>query len=173
MPGGSRTPQGSRRKPSVNGRYERQRQRECQRQRRAEQHQQQRDNDQENQPPQQPPNRFIGRRFPPQFQTYSVGQLSIECEFCNALRFLNERANCCHNGKVMLQPLKPYPPELEALFTNDDGQSKNFKSNIRNYNSAMAFASFGAQVVSPSGHGPYTFRIHGQIYHQSGPLHPP
>ena len=37
----------------------------------------------------------------------------------------------------------------------------------------MAFASFGANVVSPKGYGPYAFRLHGQVYHRSGSLHPP
>ncbi len=30
----------------------------------------------------------------------------------------------------------------------------------------------GAQVKPPPGHGPYCFRVHGQVYHQTGPLHP-
>ncbi|CAF2785995.1 unnamed protein product [Rotaria sp. Silwood2] len=30
----------------------------------------------------------------------------------------------------------------------------------------------GAQIDLPQGYGPYCFRIHGQIYHRIGPLHP-
>ena len=30
----------------------------------------------------------------------------------------------------------------------------------------------GARIVQPPGRGPYVFRIHGQIYHRSGNLHP-
>ena len=48
-----------------------------------------------------------------------------------------------------------------------------FKENIRQYNSAMGFASFGANLKIPSGPGPYCFKFHGQIYHQFGTLHPP
>ncbi|KFD46371.1 hypothetical protein M514_12742 [Trichuris suis] len=33
-------------------------------------------------------------------------------------------------------------------------------------------ASMGAQVDIPGGRGPYCFRIHGQVYHFVGPLHP-
>ncbi|XGW24687.1 hypothetical protein V3C99_006267 [Haemonchus contortus] len=33
-------------------------------------------------------------------------------------------------------------------------------------------ASMGAQVETPQGRGPYCYRIHGQIYHRLGPLHP-
>ena len=36
----------------------------------------------------------------------------------------------------------------------------------------MAFASMGASMAIPKGSGPYIYRIHGQIYHQSGCLHP-
>ena len=31
----------------------------------------------------------------------------------------------------------------------------------------------GAQIEQPARYGPYCFRIHGQIYHRSGTLHPP
>ena len=45
-------------------------------------------------------------------------------------------------------------------------------SDIRNYNSAFAFASFGAKIAFPPGHGTYCLRIHGQTYHCSNTLHP-
>uniref|UniRef100_A0A183FRW4 Helitron_like_N domain-containing protein n=1 Tax=Heligmosomoides polygyrus TaxID=6339 RepID=A0A183FRW4_HELPZ len=51
---------------------------------------------------------------------------------------------------------------LERLNTN----------HLRKFNSALAMASIGAQVVPPRGSGPYCFRIHDQIYHCIGPLHP-
>src|SRR5277367_6447219 len=44
--------------------------------------------------------------------------------------------------------------------------------NVRSYNSSMSFASLGAQIEAPHGYGPYCFRIHGQIYHRAGTLHP-
>ena len=37
----------------------------------------------------------------------------------------------------------------------------------------MAFASFVTKGMSPlQGRGPYSFRLHGQLYHNAGPLHP-
>jgi len=36
----------------------------------------------------------------------------------------------------------------------------------------MAFASMGADIVSPSSSGSYCFRIHGQIYHCIRSVHP-
>ena len=50
--------------------------------------------------------------------------------------------------------------------------SNNFFQYIRRFNSAFAFASFGAQTVISPGYGPFCFKIHGQIYHRSGILHP-
>jgi hypothetical protein len=53
--------------------------------------------------------------------------------------------------------------------------SKEFKTNIRQYNSAFAFTSVGVNVdhkVTRSS-GPYSFRIQGDLHHLSGALMPP
>ncbi|KAF2354778.1 hypothetical protein FHG87_014467 [Trinorchestia longiramus] len=47
----------------------------------------------------------------------------------------------------------------------------NFRQNKRNYNSAFAFASFGANIEPPLGRGPYCFRLQGQTYHYASNLH--
>ena len=93
--------------------------------------------------------------------------MTLQCEYCSAFRFPKELLNCCHNGKVDLDG-DEYPQELIPLF-----QNAHFLKNIRMYNSAFAFASLGAQIEQPARFGPYCFRIHGQIYHRSGTLHPP
>ena len=62
--------------------------------------------------------------------------------------------------------------ELIGSIQGTDLESRNFRENMRSYNSALAFASMGAQIDLPPGFGPYCFRIHGQIYHRIGPLHP-
>lgn len=98
--------------------------------------------------------------------------MSQSCEYCHALRFPQESLNCCHNGKVRLPPLSNYPDELKELILGSSVQAKNFRTNIRRYNSAFAFASFGAQTASVPGRGTYCFRIHGQIYHHTNTLHP-
>ncbi|XP_053164882.1 uncharacterized protein LOC128350484 [Hemicordylus capensis] len=56
--------------------------------------------------------------------------------------------------------------------TGQHEHSKNFMENVRSINSALAFASMGANIVPPPGHGPYCFRIHGTICHRAGTLHP-
>ena len=101
------------------------------------------------------------------------GPMTTICPHCRSLRFRNEPLNCCHNGKVDIPPLSQYPVALHQLLTVRSPQATNFNENIRQYNSAFAFASMGAQIAQPRGRGPYCFRIHGQIYHRSGTLHPP
>ncbi|CAF3164760.1 unnamed protein product [Rotaria sp. Silwood2] len=102
------------------------------------------------------------------------------CQHCNALHFKDESVSdrqdefkqCCHYGSVQLPELLPYLDEIKALLQGTDVESKTFPENIRSYNSALAFASMGAQIDLSQGYGPYCFRIHGQIYHRIGPLHP-
>ena len=115
--------------------------------------------------------RFIG---PVRDESYTIALMHELCAHCRALRFKNERRNCCHNGKVKLDltDFQNYPQELKHLLTGKNLPAQNFRRIIRQYNSAMAFASFGAHVSTLHGRGPSTFRIHGQIYHRTGSLHP-
>ncbi|GFW26903.1 ATP-dependent DNA helicase [Trichonephila clavipes] len=78
---------------------------------------------------------------------------------------------CCHNGKIIEKP-STYPVEMKELMDGSHDLSQHFKKNIRSYNSALSFASMGAQIVLPAGRGAYCFRIHGQIYHRTSHLHP-
>ncbi|KAF2347263.1 hypothetical protein FHG87_021981 [Trinorchestia longiramus] len=87
----------------------------------------------------------------------TTGAMDVRCQFCGALRFQREQLNC-HNGKVSLPPLQEYPANLRLLFDADGAEGSNFRQNIRNYNSAFAFLSFGANITPPPGRGPYCFR---------------
>jgi hypothetical protein len=109
---------------------------------------------------------------------YYIGKMEEICTECRSLNFKDERPidgkfnSCCHKGKVLLDPLQPYPELLKKLLTDDKyPKHKNFMENIRSYNSTLWFASMGATIRSPPGIGPYCFRIHGQIYHRVGSLH--
>ncbi len=75
--------------------------------------------------------------------------------------------NCCNKGKVRLPELKECPELLESLLRDSHPQAKNFMKKIRNYNSALAFASMVANVSLSPGSGPYCFRIHGMVYHST------
>ena len=117
----------------------------------------------------------IARNLSPgeQVEPFYLGPMTRRCEYCSALRFETESKNCCQNGKVKIADLSsPYPEELKSLLTGCHEYSKHFHENIRQYNSAFSFVSMGAQISPPPGFGPYCFRIHGQIYHRSGTLHP-
>lgn len=109
---------------------------------------------------------------------HDCGLMSGCCQLCGGLFFVEERntrgkyMRCCHNGKI-IEAEKNYPQELRRLMDGSNALSAHFKKHIRTYNSALSFASMGAEVTPPSGAGPYCFRIHGQIYHRTGHLHPP
>ena len=74
----------------------------------------------------EPTNEFIAMTMNPDITPYYVGPMNNVCEYCNAMRFTNESLNCCHNGKVSLPELSPYPEELKDLLINDSVQAKNF-----------------------------------------------
>nr|XP_042913564.1 uncharacterized protein LOC122273596 [Parasteatoda tepidariorum] len=63
------------------------------------------------------------------------------------------------------------PELLLKLLSDNSIEARNYRNHIREYNSALAFASFGARIKPPPGNGPYFFRIHGQIYHMVSPLY--
>jgi hypothetical protein len=81
---------------------------------------------------------------------------------------------CYKQGKISLPPRKKPPPYLENLATGEGKNSKNFKENIRSYNSMFAFTSTGGIVDKElnKGHGPYVFCMHGQNYYHIGTLLP-
>ena len=117
---------------------------------------------------------FTACQFPPAVEPYTIGIMNGHCNYCGALQFRNEKINCFHNGKVELPPIGPYPHEFKDFLTSNNAVSHHFLENIRQYNSSMAFAYFVANDLGPlQGRGPYTFRLHGQVYHMAGTLHPP
>ena len=88
-----------------------------------------------------------------------LGPMTNVCQYCQALRFPNELLNCCHSGKVRLPQLESYPTELKDLLTSTTTESCNFHNNIRQYNSAYSFASFGAQMEQVSDVYHFTYMI--------------
>ncbi|KAF2369120.1 hypothetical protein FHG87_000128 [Trinorchestia longiramus] len=112
----------------------------------------------------------LSATLPPR-RIHCTGAMDVRCQFCGALRFQREQLNCCHNGKVSLPPLQEYSENLRLLFDAHGAEGSNFRQNIRNYNSAFTFASFGANIRPPPGRGPYCFRLQGQTYHYGSNLH--
>ncbi|PAV56584.1 hypothetical protein WR25_23385 [Diploscapter pachys] len=108
-------------------------------------------------------------------QCLDVGNLDLECRHCKALFFEGEKVSntargvftkCCRKGELTLEnAFEGYPVDLYKLLTRNNAQfSKNFKENIRNYNSSFAFASMKAQSQVQSVM-PFCYKIQGQIYH--------
>ena len=102
----------------------------------------------------------------------SIGLMDNECTYCQALKYRNEPTGlCCANGKIKLPvPRCPVEPLLSYLIGNTS-DSKEFKNNIRSYNSCFQMTSFGSNRKKEPGYNT-TFRIQGQIYHRIGSLLP-
>ena len=102
-----------------------------------------------------------------------LGTMEKMCSFCNAKHFNDElTTNCCYKGSVFLPTIRLHP-SIANYMNGSDLHCKNFMDNIRSYNSAMAFASMGAQIdhTVATHSGPFCYRIHGQIYHSTSALH--
>ncbi|KAL8624599.1 hypothetical protein ACOMHN_045134 [Nucella lapillus] len=103
----------------------------------------------------------------------NIGQMSIVCKHCGALKFKKEpQGMCCSNGKVRLPPLPDPPEPLKGLLAGTSQDSTHFLENITAYNAAFQMTSFGCgeRVVEP-GFMP-TFKVQGQVYHRLGSILP-
>lgn len=102
-----------------------------------------------------------------------MGAMTVKCSECGALHFKDERpatktsfGDCCAHGKVLIDwDTSDFPEDLKSLFLRRHELSQQFLEWIRNYNSAMSFASINCKQSKPTrGRAPYVFRIHGQLY---------
>ena len=111
--------------------------------------------------------------------------MNVECPQCHALHFDSEKltkstravpkfGSCCLQGQIRLPPFPPAPATLRDLLCGKSPLSKEFKTNIRQYNTAFAFTSLGVKVDEKvtRATGPYSFRIQGDLHHLSGALLP-
>ncbi|CAN0900850.1 ATP-dependent DNA helicase PIF1 [Linum grandiflorum] len=109
------------------------------------------------------------------------------CAYCGACFWLEEalkradRVNnpafsmCCQLGQVDLPLLPSTPPLLDRLLAvNGDSISKHFRANIRSYNAAFQWTSFGAKLDPRlmNSRGPYSLVLNGENYHYMGSLLP-
>ncbi|KAJ3816606.1 hypothetical protein F5880DRAFT_1457341, partial [Lentinula raphanica] len=126
------------------------------------------------------------RPYTETIQRHDLGKMEHICEHCGALHWLAEKVSgssksspqfgvCCKHGEVRIPLLQPPPEYLQLLLTSQDYQAREFRENIAQYNSALAFTSLGVSIdesVNRHGRGPPVFRIHGELKHLSGSLLP-
>ncbi|RLM69618.1 hypothetical protein C2845_PM17G09580 [Panicum miliaceum] len=91
------------------------------------------------------------------------------CDHCNAKKFESEPPGfCCRSGDIHLST-PDAPPELMRLWSSSDVDARHFRENIRYFNGHFSFTSLYRQLNSATTDtrqcGIYTFRAHGQIYH--------
>ena len=124
--------------------------------------------------------------FNPNWEVHYMGRMDVVCEYCEALHSQCEQlatssqvhpkfGMCCYSGKVRLPLFENPPPELLDLLTRQDEVGRKFRDHIRNYNNALAMTSLGCDQdknINRDGGGPYVFKVHGHLYHQSGSLIP-
>ena len=98
------------------------------------------------------------------------GPMDVVCEHCGAPQFGSESPTfCCSNGSVKLPPLST-PAFGDGIFSD-----KEFRKNIRRYNSTFAFTSTRMKYdkeLPNSKKGVYSYIITGEVCHQIGPLLP-
>ena len=90
-------------------------------------------------------------------------------EHCNAKKFKGELPGfCCQGGKIHLSTHET-PPELMRLWSSSDADARHFRANIRYFNGHFSFTSLYYHLDRVTTNmricGVYTFRAHGQIYH--------
>jgi hypothetical protein len=91
------------------------------------------------------------------------------CILCGAKKFQYEtKGLCCKKGTIKLANTET-PPELMRLWTSNDSDSRYFRENIRFFNGHFSFTTLYCHLDRDTTDmrtaGIYTFRAHGQIYH--------
>jgi hypothetical protein len=116
----------------------------------------------------------IARAFLPNVTYFNVGSMTKECNDCSALHYQKECVGsmCCSQGKVRIPLCSDPPAFLKHLLSGESVESNRFLKKIRAYNTALSFASFGADIVSGIGGGPTAFKIHGTFYHHLSSVAP-
>lgn len=79
---------------------------------------------------------------------------------------------CRAEGEALLVSSRTLPPIIVNLLTRNDAIAKEFKHDIRSYNSALSFTSINADLdrrYANDEHDAYAFRIHGSVHHRMSP----
>lgn len=136
-------------------------------------------------PPVRPDLPLTRRPYVEPASRHDLGRMDVACPHCNALHWKSERlasssnrnpafGMCCDQGQVRIPALRDPPEALRNLFEARTPEAVEFRTNIRQYNAALAFTSLGVNVDCQvnNGRGPYVFHVHGELSHQIGDLMP-
>ena len=119
--------------------------------------------------------------------THYLGPFTHRCPSCHALHWFAEKrslslsqnpqySDCCRAGEVNIPYLHALPAQLQSLYEDNSSCACEFRSNIHQYNKALAFTSTGCTrppvSMPPGSHGPLIYKIQGEIHHHIGPLLP-
>jgi len=120
-------------------------------------------------------------------QRHDLGRMQHVCRHCNALHWEAESTGaegysmCCSKGKVQLPGWAEPPLVLKRLYEDNTPEGREFRKNLRAYNSCLQFASssakvsrqvlYGAGAVPVLG-GVHQFGINGAVHHITGPILP-
>ena len=110
----------------------------------------------------------------------NLGEMDQICYDCNAKHWNGEKPatststntfyiSCCKKGEVDIELLREPPAFLKDLYDNQQASGKEFRRNIRKYNSAFAFTSIRCDRPNAS-ESNMPFQIQGQMCHVQGPL---
>ena len=120
----------------------------------------------------------------PEAARHSIGAMDAACSTCGASVWIGERKStssvsapifqmCCAEGEALLAPSsRTLPPIIVDLLTRNDAIAKEFKHDIRSYNSALSFTSMNADLdrrYANEEHDAYAFRIHRSVHHRMIP----
>ena len=91
------------------------------------------------------------------------------CKHYDAKGFEHEPPGfCCRGGKIELNELNVHD-ELMRLWSSNNADARHFRNNIRFFNGYFSFTTLychlNSAIASMKNSGIYTFRAHGQIYH--------
>jgi hypothetical protein len=121
------------------------------------------------------------------FDALDLGAPSFSCTHCGALFWYEEHLRrgrnnqnpkynvCCRGGRILL-PCYEEPPQplLSFLTTQARPLPHHFFDHVRQHNSMFAMTPMGVKAIDSinDDHGPYVFKISGQVCHRIGSLIP-
>ncbi|KAL7327789.1 hypothetical protein PS15p_212283 [Mucor circinelloides] len=109
---------------------------------------------------------------------------TVRCSTCGASMWIGERKSAssvsapifqmyCTEGDALLALSRTLPSIIVGLLTRNDAIAKEFKYDIRSYNSALCFTSINADLdrrYANEKHGAYAFRIHVSVHYRMSTL---